>query len=71
MFGKKKTIPKLEFSREEKTPVIRCSICNGEQVGGLKNRSTGEFEEVMLIRDGNDLEIFQKMVGETEIPKEY
>ncbi len=71
LFGRKKEVRALSYSREEKTPVIRCSICNGEQVGGLKNKATGEFEEVMLIRDGHDLEVFQRMVGEQEIPKEY
>ena len=72
MFGKKKTIQKLEFSREEKKPVIRCSICNGEQVGGLKNRATGEFEEVMLIRTPADLEEFRETYGiEGEIKTIY
>ena len=71
MSAERKRVQKLEFSREEKKPVIRCSICNGEQVGGLKNRATGEFEEVMLIRDGHDLEVFEQMVGERDIPKEY
>ena len=59
------------YDPETQEPVIRCSICNGEQVGGLKNRATGEFEEVMLIRDGHDLEVFEQMVGERDIPKEY
>ena len=71
MFGKKKTIQKLEFSREEKKPVIRCSICNGEQVGGLKDKETGQFEEIMLIRTGEDLETFRRLTGETEITREY
>ena len=70
-FRKKKTIGRIDYDPEEKTPVIRCSICNGEQVGGLKHRASGEFEEVMLIRDSSDLEIFRQKVWLEDIPKEY
>lgn len=28
-------------------PVIKASICNGEQVAGFRNKKTGKFEEVM------------------------
>ena len=52
-------------------PVLRCSICNGEQVAGLKDRQTGAFEEIMLIRNAHDLDVFRKMVGVQDIPKEY
>lgn len=71
MFGKKKEVRKLSFDRNEKMPVIRCSICNGEQVGGLKDIKSGAFEEIMLIRGSRDLEIFSQMVGEKDIRKEY
>ena len=71
MFGRKKTVQKLVYDPEKQYPVIRCSICNGEQVAGIKNRVTGEFEEVMLIRSDSDREQFEKMVGRTDIPKEY
>lgn len=72
VFGKKqKKIASLEYDREQKTPVIKCSICNGEQVAGLKHLKTGKFEDVMVIRNEKDLELFQKMCGVAEIPKEY
>lgn len=72
MFGKRhKAITRLQYDREQKTPVIKCSICNGEQVAGLKHLKTGKFEEVMVIRNAKDLELFQEMCGMTEIPKEY
>ena len=71
MFGKRKAIRKLDYDRDRKMPAIRCSICNGEQVGGLRNKVTGEFEEIMLIRGDGDLEIFRQMVGEQEIPRIY
>ena len=70
-FGKKKPVGKLDYDRNAKMPVIRCSICNGEQVGVLKDRKTGEKEEIMLIRDQEDLETFRKMVGVEDIPREY
>ncbi len=72
LFGKKtKNIQKLDYDRETKKPVLKCSICNGEQVAGLKDIKTGHFEEVMLVRNGYDLEQFKKMTGTDEIPREY
>ena len=71
MFGRKKPVQKLAYDLEKQYPVIRCSICNGEQVAGIKNRTTGKFEEVMLVRSDSDLETFEQMVGKTDIPKEY
>lgn len=72
MFGKKKK-QKKTFDREQEKPVIHASICNGEQVAGFKNISTGKFSEVMLIRGRNDLNEFMEMYGivESEITKEY
>ena len=71
MFGRKKAVQKLVYNPSEKKPVIRCSICNGEQVGGLKNLCTGAFEEVMVIRNADDLEAFRQLTGATDIPREY
>ena len=71
MFGKKQKTKKLVYDPAEKTPVIHCSICNGEQVGALKNRKTGELEEVILIRGSGDLAVFYEMVGTKDVPKEY
>lgn len=73
MFGKKKAeaSPKA-YDRERYEPVIRCSICTGEQVAGFRERRTGQFHEVMLLREARDLETFRRTygVGET-IPKIY
>ena len=41
-------------------PVIKCSICTGEQVAGFQNLSSGRFREVMLITDSADLNHFRK-----------
>ena len=62
MFGRK-TIEKKEYDRENLRPLLRCSICTGEQVAGFKNRHTGKFEEVMLIRNQKDLDLFMEMYG--------
>ena len=53
-------------------PLIRASICNGEQVAGFMNLQTGAFEEIMLIRDEEDLDDFKKQYGITgDIEKKY
>ncbi len=68
---KKKTVTKA-YDKENKKPVIKASICNGEQVAGFKNIHTGKIEEVMLIKNQADLDAFKKMYGiDGEIEKEY
>ena len=72
MFFRKKQLPRDSFDRESKKPVIRASICTGEQVAGFKDLHTGAFEEVMLIRDAEDLAAFKERYGiEDEIEKIY
>ena len=54
------------------TPVIRCSICTGEQVAGFRDPKTGRIEEVMLLRSPADLEAFKDRYGiDGEIEKIY
>lgn len=68
---KKKRISK-SYDRENTKPVIKASICNGEQVAGFKDIYTGKIEEVMLIKSPSDIDIFKKMYGiDEEIAKEY
>ena len=50
---KNKDIPRI--SLEQSIPVIRCSICTGEQVLCSKDRQTGKLTELMLIRNPSDL----------------
>ncbi len=73
MFGKKKhtSARPLTFDPEKEKPVIRASICTGEQVAGFKELATGKFHEVMLIRGEKDLKAFKDRYGITEISKEY
>lgn len=69
-FGKRKTAP--HYDETEKTPVIRCSICTGEQVAGFRRKDNGAFEEIMLIRNEADLLAFREAWGITgEIKKIY
>ena len=62
MFFKKKT-EKKTYDRENQRPVIKASICNGEQVAGFQDIHTGAFEEVMLINGNDDLINFTSMYG--------
>lgn len=68
----KKKIEFKNYDKEMKIPVLKCSICNGEQVAGFKDTRTGRFEEVMFIQSEKDLELFKKQYNiDTEIVKEY
>ena len=57
---KKKIVTKT-YDKGNKKPVIKASICNGEQVAGFKNIRTGKYEEIMLIRNDGDLDKSIKM----------
>ena len=67
---RKKTVVK-QYDKENKRPVIKCSICNGEQVAGFKDIRTGKFEEIMLIKDSKDLDVFMQLYDVQDISKEY
>jgi len=72
MFGKKKTnIPDIDYNPDTMRAILKCSICNGEQVAGFKNKQTGHFTEVMLIRNGADLDAFMEKYDLSAIAKEY
>ncbi len=59
MFFRKKN-EKKTYDKENLRPVIKASICNGEQVAGFQDIHTGTFEEVMLIKGKDDLEEFMR-----------
>lgn len=70
-FFKKKIVPR-EYDRENQRPVLKTSICTGEQTAGFKDIHTGRIEEIMLIKNQEDLNTFRTMYGITEdILKEY
>ena len=69
--GGKTAQEKKSYDKAASKPVLKCSICTGEQVAGFKDIHTGKFEEVMLIREQKDLDDFMKQYGISEISKEY
>ena len=58
MFGRRKKQAAAPYQKDGKIPVIRSSICTGEQVAGFKDLSSGKFEERVLLRDDRDLQEF-------------
>ena len=73
MFGRRKLPAVSTYNKSGKIPVIRSSICTGEQVAGFKDSISGKFEELMLIRDSKDLSEFlhRYQVEESEIKREW
>ena len=62
------TVP---FDPEKQEAIIRCSICTGEKVAGFKDRASGRFTEVMLIRSLRDEERFKEMYHLDTVKTEY
>ena len=73
MFGRRKKSAVPPYNKEGKIPVIRSSICTGEQTAGFKDPVSGRFEEMMLLRDDRDLQEFLRryQVEESEIRREW
>lgn len=73
MFFSWKKRENRSYDREKLRPVIRRGICTGERVAGFRDKSTGKFSEVMLIRSIGDLEEFRRLynIDKAEIPTEY
>lgn len=74
LFGKKKkteTTAAFDYDKTRHKAMLKCSICNGEQVAGFKDLQTGKFHEVMFVRNPKDLEDFKEKYGLLEVGKEY
>ncbi len=75
MFGRKRKshVTVQPYNPKTQIPVIRASICTGEQVAGFKDRETGKFTEAMLIRGEQDLGEFctRYEVKQEDIKKEW
>ena len=68
----RKKVKKEAYDSVNLEPVIRCSICTGEQVACFRSRHTGALQEIMLIRNPDDLKEFREKYGiEGDIPKIY
>ena len=72
-FIRRKKPSAVSYDKSGKVPVIRSSICTGEQVAGFKDPVSGRFEELMLIRSERDFQEFlrQYQVEEAEIQREW
>lgn len=73
MFGRRKKSTVPPYNKEGKIPVIRSSICTGEQVAGFKDPVSGKFDDLILIRNSGDLEDFlsQYQVKKEDIQREW
>jgi hypothetical protein len=58
MFGRRKKPTLPAYDKTGKIPVLRSSICTGEQVAGFKDPVSGKFDDLMLIRSEKDLNAF-------------
>lgn len=70
-YYKKHLANTVSFDPEKQVPILKCSICNGEQVAGFKSKEDGSFTEVMLIASKADLDLFMKTYGLESVKKEY
>jgi len=68
MFGRRKK-QQMDYDREKMIPVVRKSICTGEETAGFRDRETGKFHEVMLLRNDSDLKSFMEMYNILETPQ--
>lgn len=68
----RKKVTKETYDMERQKPVLKCSICTGEQVAGFLDIHTGVFEDVMLVRSAEDLQEFRDLYGiKEELSKIY
>ena len=57
---------KESYDSEKLRPAIRSSICTGEKVAGFRDKESGHFTEIRLIRTEKDLDDFKREYGITE-----
>ena len=63
--------PTFQFDPQTHYAVISSSICTWEKVAGFKDKSTGHFTELMLIRSPADEKLFKETYGVETIKVEY
>ena len=61
----------VPFDPETQVPIIRASICTGERVAGFKDKATGRFTEVMVIRSAGDEMKFKDAYQIESLETEY
>lgn len=70
LFGKKAKMAGT-FDPHKQYAVIRSSICTGEKVAGFKDKESGHFTEVMVIRNAADEQEFKRLYNVESIKVEY
>lgn len=70
-FLKRKVLPEFEYDPEIHSAVLKCSICNGEQIAGFKDKKTGVFHEISFIGNPAQLDNFIEKYKIDVITKEY
>ena len=63
--------PELPYDPQTQIPILKCSICNGEQVAGFKDIQTGKFHEEEMIQNQEQLQLFMQRCRIDHIDKEY
>ena len=61
----------VDYDPEKQEPVIRASICTGEKAAGFKDKESGKFTEVMLIKSPEDERLFREIYKLDEVKTEY
>jgi hypothetical protein len=54
---------KISYDPEKMEPAVRSSICTGEMVAGLRDRQSGKFDEITLVKNQQELDEFCKACG--------
>ena len=70
LFGKKAKMAGT-FDLDKQYAVIRSSICTGEKVAGFKDKESGHFIEVMVIRNAADEQEFKRLYNVESFKVEY
>ena len=65
IFRKKHT---QSYDKMNKKPVLKTSICTGEQVAGFQDIHTGKIEEIMLIKKAADIDLSLIHISEPTRP---
>ena len=63
LFGLRRKKPAVAYDPGTQQPAVRRSICTGEMTAGFIDRSTGRFQEVMMVEGEAGLEAFCREIG--------
>ncbi|MBQ6780998.1 MAG: hypothetical protein IJP62_07160 [Treponema sp.] len=66
---KQPQFPPCDSTRQE--PVLRCSICTGEETACLQDKTTGKLQEICLIQNKAELAAFMRAYSLTSVRQVY